>query len=143
MVDPRRIEQLLDRLLDTVALLDELADLPAEELRADPLRLGGAKYYLVVAVEICIDIANHVIASEGLRRPADFADAFTVLGEEGLVDPDLASTGGDMARFRNLLVHQYAQVDDGRVLDILRDGRDDLRRFAAAAAGLATEEDGS
>lgn len=141
MVDPRRIEELLDRLVDTLTLLDRLAEISPGELRGDPLRMGGVKYYLVIAVEICIDIANHVIASEGLRRARDFADAFAVLGEEGLVDPELASTGGDMARFRNLLVHEYAQVDDDRVLEILRKGREDLRRFAAAAAALVTEEE--
>lgn len=140
MVDPRRIEELVDRLIRNLTLLDELASIPTEELRGDPLRLGGAKYYLVVAVEVCIDIANHVIASEGLRRPADFADAFAILGEEGLLSEGLTTTTRDMARFRNLLVHEYAEVDDVRVLEILREGREDLRRFASVAAGFAAEE---
>jgi uncharacterized protein YutE (UPF0331/DUF86 family) len=43
-----------------------------------------------------------------------------------------------MARFRNLLVPGYAEVDDRRVLQVLRDRLDELaalRRALAAAAG--------
>ena len=42
---------------------------------------------LQLAIEVCLDIANHVIADRGLRVPATYAEAFAVLGEAGLLDP--------------------------------------------------------
>ena len=41
------------------------------------------------------------------------------------------------ARFRNLLVHCYAKVDDGRVVEILRTRLDDLTTYRAAVARAA------
>jgi uncharacterized protein YutE (UPF0331/DUF86 family) len=34
-----------------------------------------------------------------------------------------------MARFRNVLVHMYAEVDDARVLRVLRESTPDLDEF--------------
>jgi len=45
---------------------------------------------------------------------------------------DLAERREGMARFRNLLVHQYDDVDDRRVHGIMRQDLEDLGRFAAA-----------
>jgi uncharacterized protein YutE (UPF0331/DUF86 family) len=33
-------------------------------------QIGNAKYHFVIAIETCIDIANHIIASENYRFPA-------------------------------------------------------------------------
>lgn len=39
-----------------------------------------------------------------------------------------------MARFRNLLIHGYQQVDDRRVVENLRTRLDDFERFRTAIA---------
>lgn len=41
-----------------------------------------------------------------------------------------------MARFRNLLVHVYWQVDYGRVFDVLEHDLTDLRAFSETIAAL-------
>ncbi len=95
------------------------------------------KYRFIVAIEVCIDVGRHVVASEGLRAPLDYADAFAVLADAGLLDPAIAAELRDTARFRNLLVHGYAKVDDTRVVEILRDRVDDLAAFRTALARAA------
>ena len=95
------------------------------------------KYRFIVAIEVCIDVGRHVVASEGLRAPLDYADTFTVLADAGLLDPAIATELRDTARFRNLLVHGYAKVDDTRVVEILRDRVDDLAAFRTALARAA------
>ena len=63
--------------------------------------------------------------------------------DAGWVEEDLAVLLADAARFRNLLVHQYADVDDGRVVAIARERTGDLEAFRRAVvarlAGNATE----
>lgn len=44
----------------------------------------------------------------------------------------LADRLQNVARFRNLLVHEYADVDDERVHGFLADDLEDLREFASA-----------
>ena len=59
---------------------------------------------------------------------------FSVLAEAALLDSGAAADLRDTARFRNLLVHGYAKVDDTRVVEILRDQADDLAAFRIALA---------
>ena len=137
MVDELRERQMLDRLGVEIDALRRLARLDAGELLRDDDLLAAVKYRFIVAIEVCIDVGRHVVASEGLRAPLDYADAFAVLADAGLLDPAIAAELRDTARFRNLLVHGYAKVDDTRVVEILRDRVDDLAAFRTALARAA------
>lgn len=137
MVDELRVRQMLDRLGVEIDALRRLARLDAGELLRDDDLLAAVKYRFIVAIEVCIDVGRHVVASEGLRAPLDYADTFTVLADAGLLDPAIATELRDTARFRNLLVHGYAKVDDTRVVEILRDRIDDLAAFRTALARAA------
>jgi len=128
-VDAERLRSLLDRLRDAETELRRLQSLGGEALRDDVDRLNSVKYLFVVAAEIAIDTGQHIIATEALDAPGTFAGVFRVLGEAGWLPTDLAETFGDIARFRNLLVHGYADIDDERVLQILDDRLDDLTAF--------------
>ena len=75
---------------------------------------------LQVAIEAWLDIGRRLIALEGFRYPEDNRDVFQVLGEEGVVPHELLPALLDMARFRNLIVHDYARIDDAKVYAILK-----------------------
>lgn len=139
MVDAGRLRALLDRVAEEVSALRRLAALSDQQLRADPERLPGAKYRLQCAIEASIDAAEHVIAAEGFRAPETYAEAFRVLGEQGLLEQALANDMEDAARFRNLLVHGYARVDEDRVIAIIRTGGEHLDAFRRALARYVDE----
>jgi hypothetical protein len=48
---------------------------PLHFLRRARGRLHAA-FVDVVAIEICIDVGNHIIAGEGYRAPRDYGDVF-------------------------------------------------------------------
>ncbi len=129
MIDAARVRDLLDRLGEEIAHLRRLAGYPPQGILSDPDRMAAVKYRFVVAIEMCIDIGEHIIASEALRAPTSFADVFAALGESGFVSPANVPTLQEMARFRNLLVHSYSRVDDRRVLEILRTRVGDFDTF--------------
>ena len=80
MVDKPKLDQMLANLRQYVGALRELASVPQDEFLANRDKIGNAKYHFVIAIECCIDIANHVIASEGYRLPRDrYAGAFPIL----------------------------------------------------------------
>lgn len=97
-----------------------------------PEKVHASKYLLLTAIEDGLAAANHIIASEGLRAPSDYADAFRSLAESEIIAAPLSLRLESMARFRNLLLHTYAIVDDRRVHDFLRNDLDDLRELARA-----------
>jgi len=132
MVDKDRIEGIF-RNLDTYLIeLRALAQLPQDELLSDMARLGGAKYYLQVAVECCIDAANHLIARENWRSPASYADSFSVLAEQGVISAESLSKARRMTGMRNRLVHLYWDVDAATVYQTLQRDLDDFDQFKAA-----------
>ena len=135
MVDKPKLDQMLSNLRRYLGVLRGLAAAPREAFLANPDKIGNAKYHLVIAVECCIDIANHVIASENYRFPKDNADSFVVLVAEGILPGESSEPLRTMARFRNRLFHLYWDVDDGRIHDYLREGLGDIESFANAIAG--------
>lgn len=131
MVDAVRLRALLSRLRSRRRELEAYATLDPEEYMAVPERIHASRYLLITAIEDALAAANHIIAAEGLRAPADYADAFRSLSEADVLDGELARRLEGMARFRNLLVHVYARVDDRRVHGFLRKDVEDLDRFIA------------
>lgn len=129
MVDPRKARHLLSLFRRYRGYLDDLASRGDDELRADFAVMGGVQHYLLRAVETVLDLGSHVISSERYEPPGSYADVFRVLRDEGLLDEELAERLMAMARFRNLLVHAYADVDEERVLRILHGSLSDLDRF--------------
>lgn len=113
MVDPDRVRQLLTALDGFREELAGLAELPADQYAGHEAIAG--RYYVQASAQVCIDLANHVIASSGWRVPADDADAFTILEEQDVIDGELAVRLRELARLRNLLVHVYGDVDDALV----------------------------
>lgn len=134
MVDKAKLDQMLSNLRAYVGVLRRLAAVPRETFLGDDDKIGNAKYHLLIAIECCIDVANHVIASENYRFPRDNADSFTVLTEHGVVPPSRREPLRAMARFRNRLVHLYWDVDDAKVHEYLRDGLEDLAGFGETIA---------
>jgi uncharacterized protein YutE (UPF0331/DUF86 family) len=132
MVKLDKIEGIFRNLDVYVANLRALAQLPKAELLNDMARLGGAKYYLQVAVECCVDAANHVIARQNWRAPQSLADSFAVLAEHNVIPAELLATARQMVGMRNRLVHLYWDVDAETVYDTLQNNLGDFERFKAA-----------
>ena len=134
MVDKPKLDQMLSNLRRFLAVLQNLAVVPRQAFLANPDMVGNAKYHLVIAIECCIDIANHIIASENYRFPRDNADSFAVLVEQAVLPGESRQPLRAMARFRNRLIHLYWDVDDAKVHEYLRDSLGDIERFGNAIA---------
>lgn len=76
---------------------------------------------LQMLIETCVDIANHIISEAGMRLPTSYADTFKVLSENNVVDPVLFNALEKMVKFRNIIVHQYEEVDAEVVVLILKE----------------------
>lgn len=86
---------------------------------------------LQTAIESCLNIGNHLIARLGLRAPQDYGDVFRILRDAHILPPEYAEAMVDMARFRNLLVHLYWQLDYERIYDSLQGRLTSLETFAS------------
>jgi uncharacterized protein YutE (UPF0331/DUF86 family) len=87
---------------------------------------------LQMMVETCADIAGHIVSDKGMRAPTGYADTFRVLVENGIISPDLCGSMEKMAKFRNIVVHQYERVDAEIVIAILNRYLGDFERYREA-----------
>lgn len=85
---------------------------------------------LHLACECCLDIAAHIISHKGLREPRDNKDLFNVLFENGVISEPVSNVMIKMAKFRNIIVHDYARIDPEVMVGILRKNLNDLKSFS-------------
>ncbi len=108
----------------------------AEDLATDADVQDIVSLNLMRAVQLCVDIALHVLGDTGQRPPATMGEAFDLLAGEGVIPTDLASRMRSAVGFRNLAVHAYREIDWAIVHRLTYDGLEDLRAFATAIARL-------
>jgi len=85
---------------------------------------------LHLAIENCLDLANHIISYEGFREPENNQDVFQILLEERIIVKELENSLKKMAQFRNIIVHDYLKIKPEIVFAILTKHSKDLSRFA-------------
>ncbi len=84
MVNPAKVEGLAYTLRQYLVHLKNLGIEGKDIILADPYKRGAARYYLQVSIECCIDIGNHVIASEQFGAPTTHRETFQILSRAGL-----------------------------------------------------------
>jgi len=82
---------------------------------------------LQVAVEIMIDVAERIIAFEKSGPIDSAAEAMRAL--EALAVIQSAQTYVDMTRFRNMIVHQYEELDPVILFELATRRLNDFRKF--------------
>ncbi|WP_250282722.1 MULTISPECIES: type VII toxin-antitoxin system HepT family RNase toxin [unclassified Frankia] len=136
MVDEARVLRLLRAITDDLSVLRRESD-ASDERRADPIWLRGVKYTFVTAIEACVDVAQHICATQGWGPPADNGDAVRLLGVHGALASALALSLRKAVGFRNVLVHDYIDVNDEIVVARLN-ALDDLDEFVREIAAYVS-----
>jgi uncharacterized protein YutE (UPF0331/DUF86 family) len=90
------------------------------------------EHTLQLAIQAALDVASHVVSDERLGEPASNKELFELLARAGWLDAAQVPALRDMAGFRNVLVHGYADVDRAIVKDVVRHHLDDLLAFVAS-----------
>jgi uncharacterized protein YutE (UPF0331/DUF86 family) len=123
--NPETIRGKLEIVRDRLRFLEERE----HDLSEQRDRLA-VEHSLQESIEACLDVANHIISAEGLGRPEDYADYFPRLARHNVIPRPLADKLSEMAKFRNVLVHLYDEVDTDTVADVLENDLGDIRAFA-------------
>ena len=139
MVDRETFSRRLDALDGYLRKLNAFRATSEAEFVRDPGLHDLAERYLHLAMEACLDLANHWIAQRGLTTPDRNRDTFTTLETAGEIAPALAERLRGWAGFRNILVHEYLAIDHAIAYRAIRDELGDLRALAAWALGKLDE----
>ena len=125
----RGIERRLDRLFECLAKLEPLQSKNLADFEGDPYLRDIVERNIEVAAQACIDIANRIISLDDLAKPQDYYGTIIGLGEAGVLPIDFAQRFASVAGLRNVLVHEYADIDWKQLHRHLQK-LDDFREFA-------------
>lgn len=140
MVDRPLVERKLGKI---EVYLRELRTVQVESLEAyrrNVVTKRFAERQLELCVEQMIDICRHLVAGLDLPEPETYAGCFDVLAGAGVVAEGDLATFKAMARFRNLLIHGYDDVDDAVTYGILTVRLGDFATFIAAIRAYLRRE---
>jgi uncharacterized protein YutE (UPF0331/DUF86 family) len=118
---PESISSRLERFHEYVTALKTYRQVGTERFRHEASVRYATERCLHLAIESVLDIASHLIAAKGCREPRDYEDVITVLGETGMIPAALREQLRGMGKFRNLLVHEYVDLDHDQVYESLSD----------------------
>lgn len=91
------------------------------------------------AIESTIDIASHIVASDGLGLASTIKDNFRFLFEANIIDENLLKKMQSMVGFRNIAVHDYQSIDVDILKSILTKNLKDIEEFYTAVIKAYTE----
>jgi uncharacterized protein YutE (UPF0331/DUF86 family) len=88
-----------------------------------------AERTLQVMVEIVIDVCERIVALKGAGPAATAGEAVEKMVQLGILQS--AEPYRSMVRFRNLIVHQYEEIDPAILYDLATNRLDAFRQFRA------------
>lgn len=139
MVDKALILRKFTELEEYLKQIKEFSEITAEEYSKDWKAQRIIERTLQMMVEICVDIANHIISDRKYRVPNSYADTFKVLYEEGVLESKVFKMMENMAKFRSIIVHHYDKVDESIVVSILKKHLDDFLVYRDVVIDIITK----
>lgn len=131
-IDRDKTRQKLHFIRDGVRRLEEIRARGREEFLEEPILLHASERCLQTAIEAMIEIAQHVVAREGLGLPKTYREAMDLLVQAGILPAEQRETFARMVKFRNRVVHLYDEIDPEEVFSILEDHLSDFESFTSA-----------
>ncbi len=116
MLRPELVRQKCERIALDLQRLASFRDDTLEQLQSDFARMATVERLLERIILRAIDINLHIISETGgdSERPAadlSYRETFLLLGSLGVISSNLAEGLSRSAGLRNILVHDYNDVD--------------------------------
>jgi len=128
MVDRERVLAKIDELDGYLRELAEIAPRDFNDFQKTTTK-RACERLLQIAVETVLDICQLFVSGYRLGLPTQEEDLFERLSKAGHITSSLKHLLKDMRGFRNILVHEYAEVDDEIVFETIHRRIGDFESF--------------
>lgn len=126
MVDKDVVKNKLINLEEYISDLSKYKSLTIDEYNEDKILQRYLERTLHLAVESILDIGSHIISDERMGSPNNNSDIIKILAERKVIKSN-KDKYIKMAQFRNIIVHDYAQIDPEVILGIINNNLEDLK----------------
>jgi uncharacterized protein YutE (UPF0331/DUF86 family) len=114
-----------------------LEDIDEEAYAQDSFLQDVVERNLQVASQIVLDVCTHIIAEQSWESPGSYEEAAQILARHDVIPEPLSERLRGMAGFRNVLVHEYLEIDEHLVYLAGTDHLEDYELFARHVAAWA------
>lgn len=128
MIDKERILIKIDELDSYLSDLLKIAPGNFEDFKRIEIKRSSERL-LQLSIECVIDICKIIVSNLRLGLPSEENDLFDKMEKNCIISDELAGILKEMKGFRNILVHEYAVVDDEIVYSVVKNRLDDFRKF--------------
>ena len=126
MVISEVIRKRLNKLDEYLKILEGIKKYSFEEFISDPEHYGSAERFLQLSIEVLNDIGNHIIADEKLGMINWQSDIPDILHKNNYITNELKTNWIQIIGFRNILVHDYLDIDRKIVFSVLQNNLTDI-----------------
>ena len=96
-----------------VKTLAEIKDtLTIEEIEQNKRYEWQIRYGLFKSIQIVIDISCKIVSTYNLGNPKEYKECIKLLQQQRYLSKELSKKVVSMVGLRNLLVHEYVQIDN-------------------------------
>ena len=129
-MDRSVVEAKLESLRRCVDRISSKTPSSADQLAQNPDLQDIITLNLQRAVQLCVDLAAHLIAETNATPSSTMAEHFDILENQQIIPRSLAERMKKAVGFRNIAVHSYQTIDWNVVYQICTRHLDDFRQFA-------------
>lgn len=135
-LNPDLVRNRCREITDSLARLERIGLMSKEAFLQDQDSKDIASYRLLIVIEAALSLCYHISSKQLKKVPENYADCFQLVCEAGLIPDNLSDNLQKMARFRNLLVHVYWEIDEEALYTIITCHLDDMRKYCDAVVRL-------
>jgi uncharacterized protein YutE (UPF0331/DUF86 family) len=129
MTDQKVINNKLRDLNKYLKQLRKYENINKEELENDLDKLWIVERGLQLSIQTILDIGTHILSEKGIVIEK-YSDVFKKLVNENILPEHFGNKIKGMACFRNVLVHEYADVETNIIIKVLNNSLDDFVKYA-------------
>ena len=111
------IEQRLKEMDGIIQELDKYRDVSLDNLRADTSLSWVIERGLISGASTIFDIADRILAGRFGHYAQTYEDSLKALFDKDIISGNLYDLIKGLGGLRNILIHRYAPLDPGMVLD--------------------------
>lgn len=133
-VDVALVQAKLHTVQELLDDLDAAGPVDVGRLTTDRMLRHAVERILTQLVELAAAVNGHLAVGRLGRGATTYRESFLLAAQAGAVPPDLAQRLAPSAGLRNVLVHEYAQVDLALVARGVELARTDYRAYVREVA---------
>ena len=129
MVNIDVIKRRLNQLSTSLNKIERFKDISLEEFLNDDIIQDVVEYNLFIAINMMIDIATHIVVDNNMGNPETLGGAFAILNKQKHLSEDESKTYLNMVGLRNILSHEYVNIDKKMIYDIMKNNLIDIKKY--------------